>query len=206
MHCDIIIPVWNQPRLTKECIDSVIRCTHSPFRLIVIDNGSEKETKDYLIGLKGRADLKIILIRNEQNLGFVKAINQGIKSSDGDYICLLNNDTKVEEGWLGELINVAQSDYKIGIVSPGGFSDSYRKKELRRKWIEIGFAIGACMLIKREVINNIGFFDEAYEIGFWEDTDYCQRAKKAGYICVTAKAAYVFHHSHKTFEILTLSF
>jgi GT2 family glycosyltransferase len=57
------------------------------------------------------------------------------------------------------------------------------------------------MLIKREVINKIGLFDEDYEIGFWEDTDYCQRAKKAGYICAAAKAAYVFHHSHRTFEI-----
>jgi GT2 family glycosyltransferase len=142
----------------------------------------------------------VALIRNETNLGFVKATNQGLRASDADYVCLLNNDTKVDEKWLEELIKVAKNDSKIGIVNPGGFSGSSKKKELSGKWIKVGFTTGFCMLIKREVINRVGFLDEDYGIGFWEDTDYCMRAKKAGYICASAKAAYVYHYSHKSFN------
>lgn len=200
MKCDIIIPVWNQLQLTGECIDSIIRQTYFPYRLIIIDNGSQKETQEYLEELCRDGNITITLIRNETNLGYVKAINQGLRVSDADYVCLLNNDTKVDEQWLEELIKVAQSNPRIGIVNPGGHPGSYKKKELKGRWIEIGFATGFCMLIKREVIDKIGFFDEAYEIGFWEDTDYCQRAKKAGYICASAKASYVYHHSHKSFN------
>ena len=200
MKCDIIIPVWNQLKLTRECIDSIVRYTRFPYRLIVIDNGSQRQTREYLEELTSNNEIPVNLIRNETNLGYVKAVNQGLRASCGDYVCLLNNDTKVQEGWLEELINVAQSNPKIGILNPVSASLPYKKKELREKWIEIGFATGFCMLIKREVIDKIGFFDEDYEVGFWEDTDYCQRAKRAGYICAVAKASYVYHHPHQTFN------
>ena len=200
MTCDIIIPVWNQLRLTRDCVEHIVKNTHYPYRLIIIDNGSEKQTEEYLEELSGDNNLHVTLIRNETNLGYVKAINQGLRASDADYVCVLNNDTTVDENWLEELIKVAQNDSKIGIVNPGGSLRSSKKKELSGIWIEIGFATGFCMLIKREVIDRIGFLDEDYGIGFWEDTDYCQRAKKAGYICASAKAACVYHHSHKSFN------
>ena len=205
MNCDIIIPVWNQLKLTQECIDSIIRYTSSSYKLIIIDNGSQAQTKEYLEELIRNNQAAVTLIRNETNLGFVKAINQGLKASHGDYVCLLNNDTKVQKGWLEELINIAQQSPKIGIINPGGSPNSYKNKELKGKWVEIGFATGFCMLIKREIINKIGFFDEDYEIGFWEDTDYCQRAKNADYICVAAKAVYVYHYSHRTFNFFQRS-
>lgn len=200
MNCDIIIPVWNQTQLTRECIDSIIQHTSFPYKLIIIDNGSQRQTKEYLEELSRDNKQQVTLIRNEVNLGYVKAVNQGLKASDGDYVCLLNNDAKVKERWLEELIMVAQSNPRIGIVNPGGNPSSYKKKGLIGKYTEIGFATGFCMLIKRGVIDKVGFLDEAYEIGFWEDTDYCQRAKRAGYICVAAKAAYVYHHSHRSFN------
>ncbi len=201
MRCDIIIPVWNQLQLTKDCIEHIIKNTRHPYKLVIIDNGSERQTEEYLKGIDRDSRLQVTLIRNEKNLGYVKAVNQGLRASDADYVCLLNNDTKVGEQWLEELIKVAESDAKIGIVNPGGSLGSFKKKELSGKWIEIGFATGFCMLIKREVVSKIGFFDEIYEIGFWEDTDYCKKAKKVGYICASAKAAYVYHYSHKSFNI-----
>lgn len=200
MKCDIIIPVWNKLELTQECLDSVIKNTTIPFRLIIIDNNSDKETEDYLKSLKDRDGLEVILIRNEQNLGFVKAVNQGIKVSSAEYVCLLNNDTLVREKWLREMINIAKNNPRVGVVNPGG-EDAYSNvQELSGKWVEVGFASGFCMLIKREVIENIGLFDEAYGPGFWEETDYCQRAKNAGYLCASAKASCVYHHAHRTFE------
>ncbi len=200
MTCDIIIPVWNQLQLTKECIDSISEHTKLPYNLIIIDNNSDKETENYLKSLKGKDGLNVALIRNEQNLGFAKAINQGMKVSHADYICLLNNDTQVYDGWLKELINVAQSNLRIGIVNPGGTDSSYGNSEIKGKWSEIGFATGFCMLIKKEVKEKVGLLDEAFDVGFFEDTDYCKRAKNAGYICVSAKASCVYHHEHKTFE------
>ena len=201
MKCDIIIPVWNQLGLTRDCIEYLFKNTRYPFRLIIIDNGSEKEVYQYLKKLSQARSEQLTLIRNEANLGYVKAINQGLKISEADYICLLNNDTRVDNGWLQELIKAVQSDQGIGIMNPGGFPGSYRKKELSGKWMEIGFATGFCMLIKREIIRKIGFLDEIYGIGYWEDTDYCQRAKKMGYICAASQAAYVFHHAKSTFNL-----
>ena len=202
MNCDIIIPVWNQMQLTKECIDSIIRHTFSPYRLIVIDNGSQRQTKEYLEELTRNNNILITIIRNETNLGYIKAVNQGLQISYGDYVCLLNNDTKVGEGWVKELINVAQSNPEIGIVTPRNANANRKGKELKGKWIEISFATSFCILIKRKEIQKIGLLDEAYGIGFWEDTDYCQRAKNTGYFCALAKSAYVYHYAHKTFDYI----
>ena len=202
MSYDIIIPVWNQMQLTKECIDSIIRHTSLPYRLIIIDNGSQGQTKEYLEGLTRDNEILVTLLRNETNLGYIRAVNQGLNSSCGDYVCLLNNDTRVKDGWLEELINVAKNNPKIGIVTARSKKKYKNENKQKGSWIEIGFATGFCMLIKRVVIQKIGLLDEAYGIGFWEDTDYCQRAKNAGYICALAKSAYVYHHAHRTFDFL----
>lgn len=200
MKCDIIIPVWNKLELTRECLDSIIKNTHIPYRLIIIDNNSDQETENYLKSLKDRDEIEVVLIRNEQNLGFVKAVNQGIRASNAEYVCLLNNDTLVMENWLREMINIIKNNPKVGVVNPGGEIAYSNIQGLSGKWVEVGFASGFCMLIKREVIEKIGLLDEEFETGFFEDTDYCKRAKNAGYLCVAAKASCVFHHAHKTFE------
>ncbi|MCM8779643.1 MAG: glycosyltransferase family 2 protein [Candidatus Omnitrophica bacterium] len=200
MSCDIIMPVWKQLQLTQECVDSVIRHTILPYRFIIIDNGNGLQEKEYLDKLAQNNKTKVMLIRNAQNLGFVKAVNQGLRASNADYVCLLNNDTKVEEGWLEELIDVAENNPRIGIVTPVSGVRG-KNKPSKGRWIEIGFATGFCMLIKKEVVQKIGLLDESYGMGYWEDTDYCQRAKNAGYICALAKDCYVYHHTHKTFSL-----
>lgn len=213
MRCDIIIPVWNQPGFTKECIDSIIKNTEGvEYRLIIVDNASDTETKLYLESLKNANKPKILLVRNETNLGFVKAANQGMRLSDAPYVCLLNNDTLVTDEWLGEMIAIAESSKLIGLVNPssnnlgqkpskGETPDAYaaKLKTERGTYFEIGSAIGFCMLIKREVIDAIGVFDEIYGMGNFEDTDYSRRAIKDGYICVRACASYVYHREGSSF-------
>ena len=101
MDCDIIIPVWNQLTFTKDCLDSIFKNTVGvDYRIIIIDNASDDKTRDYLNGLKEARPNGITLIRNEKNLGFIKAVNQVIAASNAHYICLLNNDTLVTKGWL----------------------------------------------------------------------------------------------------------
>ncbi len=211
--CDIIIPIWNQLEVTKDCVTSIIKNTSCPFRLIMVDNASDGETKCYLESLKAEKWLPAILIRNEKNLGFVKAVNQGINSSDADYVCILNNDTLVTKGWLTEMINIAQTHEDIGIVNPSSNNLGQRPqkgeplllyaeklKSQSGKFVELGAAIGFCMLIKRAVIKKIGLFDEIYGMGNFEDTDYSRRAVKEGYKCARACGAYVYHRENTSFN------
>ena len=76
MHkCDIIIPVWNQLEITRECLNSIFQNTDYPYRLIIIDNGSERKTGEYLNNLSTDKSMDILLVKNNKNIGFVKAAN-----------------------------------------------------------------------------------------------------------------------------------
>ncbi len=213
--CDIIIPVWNQLKATKRCLDSLLQNTRFDFNLIIVDNGSEKKTKDFLKDFeRNNPKCGIILIRNEKNKGFVKAVNQGMRESRADYICILNNDTIVTEGWLSEMIKIFQINPGIGIVNPS--SNNLGQKPARGqkiedyvsalkpesgKYVELMNALGFCMLIKRALIEEIGLFDEIYGMGNFEDTDFSMRAKRKGYLCVRALGAYVYHKENTSFNV-----
>ncbi len=217
MVCDIVIPVWNLKDYTERCIESIIKNTSYPYRLIMIDNGSEKETKDYLEGLKDDKRIKnYTLIRNEKNLGCTKAINQGMAVSNAEYVCLHNNDTVVMKGWLTEMVKVAGLSPDIGIVNtnsnnlglhkPWNLSWEKFAEELREKrsgeYIEMTVAVGFCYLIKREVINKLGFLTEEFGLGNFEDTEYCIRALRYGYRTVLAVGSYVWHKEHASFDLV----
>jgi glycosyltransferase involved in cell wall biosynthesis len=214
MKCDIIIPVWNQLQYTKECLNSLFKSTSFPFRLIVIDNASDAPTAQYLDSIKERNPEQVILIRNSENLGWVKAVNEGISCSDSPYVCVMNNDTVVYSGWLSEMAGVAEKDKSIGIVNPlwevpkryRGTREDYFSKIVARergKFIETDWVRGFCFLIKREVINKIGGLDEAFSPGYYDDWDYSARATKAGFKCVRAKGAFVWHYISTTYpEVL----
>ncbi|PIQ89377.1 MAG: hypothetical protein COV72_03280 [Candidatus Omnitrophica bacterium CG11_big_fil_rev_8_21_14_0_20_42_13] len=213
--CDIIILVWNELEATKDCISSILKNTETPYRLIIIDNASQPEARDYLAGLREKfKDLTIV--RNEENLGYVKAVNQGIKLSSSEFVCLLNNDTIVCRGWLGEMLNIAVNNFQLGIINPSSntLAQALPKKYtleayaeslniFKGQWAELGQCSGFCMLIRREVINKIGLFDETYEVGYFEESDYCRRAQRAGYQFARAKAAYVYHIERASFKNLS---
>jgi len=201
MKCDIIIPVWNELELTRACIESLKKNTRYPYRLIIVDNGSEPATENYLKGLKNEFE-DFLLIRNTKNLGFVKAVNQGFVSSENPYICVLNNDTAAHDSWLLLLVKIAEiSGANIGIVNPASNifgKNSPDGNEL--EWQELDTARGFCMLIKREVIDKIGLFDVAYGIGYFEEKDFSRRARNVGYVCARAKASFVYHKDRASFD------
>lgn len=202
IKCDIIIPVWNEVEFTKKCIKSIIKSTSLPYRIIIVDNASAVETASYLKELVLKDKNLITLIRNEENLGFPKAVNQGMAVSSSPYLCILNNDTEVCRNWLSEMINIAESHPDIGILNPtsNNLGQTRPKQGFMGKWIEMASCIGFCMLIKREVIQNIGNFDEIFSPGNFEDTDFCRRAVKAGYKCAMAKGSYVYHSQNTGFK------
>ncbi len=209
MSCDIIMPVWDQLKLTKRCLESITRHTHYPYRMIIIDNGSDKNVKEYL--KDAASQTRSLLIRNEENLGFIKAVNQGLKSSSAEYLCIINNDTVVTDGWLGEMIDIARLKKEIGLINPSSNNlgqhtgrdtvDEYaaKLKQLKGQYIELGSSVGFCMLMKRRLFEEIGYLDEIYRGGNFDDTDYSRRAEKKGYFSVRAKGAYVYHEMKSSF-------
>lgn len=213
MKCDIIMPVWNQLEFTRSCIASIINNTKYPYRLILIDNGSEGQTQSWLESLSGQADPEVKLIRNERNLGFVKAVNQGLKESGAAYICVINNDTLVTDGWLTELVDIVTGNPGVGLVNPSSNNlgqkpssgsvgiDEYAEglAAFKGQFIEMGACLGFCMLFKREIFKRIGPFDEIYEVGNFEDTEYSRKIESLGLVCARAKASYVYHRMSKSF-------
>ncbi|MFH1753516.1 MAG: glycosyltransferase family 2 protein [Candidatus Omnitrophota bacterium] len=209
MNCDIIMPVWNSLKVTKECIESIRSNTSYPYRLIVIDNASDSPVREYLDTLN--AEDEISLIRNKTNRGFVKAVNQGLRASEAPFVCIMNNDTLATNGWLTEMVEVARLRSDIGIVNPSSNNLGQDKghetldacgarlKRFKGQYVEMGACVGFCMLIKREVLEAAGDFDEVYEMGNFEETDFCRKAERQGYICVRAKGAYVYHHINASF-------
>ena len=212
MNCDIIVLVWNLLDYTKECIQAVLKNTAFPYHLIVIDNASNAPTRDYLIKMAQENKDKVTLLRNEENLGFVKAANQGIRAATAAYVCLLNNDTQVSPGWLTEMIKVAEGSQQIGILNPNSNTLGCKPKKQQPlellaqqlksysgEYSELAWATGFCMLIKRKTIEEVGHFDEIYGMGTFEDADFCKRAQSLGYLSVCARGAYVYHREGRSF-------
>lgn len=199
-RCDIIIPVYNKLELTKNCLESILANTDAPYRLILIDNASSGEIKSFLEVFKS-ANGNVTLVRNNENLGWVKAVNQGIKMSDAPYICVMNNDTVVRtKGWLSKLAAVAELEPEIGLVNPK-FEAKVRDRP-GRPYIEIDFCRGYCILVKRAVIEKIGGLDEGYGLGYYDDDDFSVRALRAHFKCVRANDVYVEHLRDSTFKEL----
>jgi len=213
----IIILTLNNLEYTKKCIESIRKYTVEPYELIVVDNGSTDGTVEYLESLP---DIK--LVKNSTNLGFAIGNNIGMRLANGDYIVILNNDTIVTNGWLTRLIACAESEPSVGIVGPrSNFvsgpqmvvevpynNDMEAMQEFAREWSfenagiyeQVPRAVGFCMLVKKEVIDRIGGFDPYYEIGNFEDDDFCVRAQLAGFEIMVAHDVFIHHYGSKTFK------
>jgi GT2 family glycosyltransferase len=162
------------------------------------------------------------VMRMKKNIGFGPAVNYGIRQSKGDFIVILNNDTMVSPGWLGNLLAPLENDSCIGIVSPvtnyvgeGPQIDDrakhlppeldvierYAKSIAGRSDViyEPNRLVFFCVLLRRELIDMIGYLDEGYEKGNFEDDDYCLRARMAGYRLAIAGNSFVYHHGSATF-------
>lgn len=208
MKCDIIIPIWNQLDFTRDCIQNIVKNTDTPYRLILIDNASAEDTRRYLDGLTRNSALEVTLIRNEANEGFIRAVNQGLKVSNAPYICILNNDTIPAPRWLKNMIEFADEHKDIGLINPqcnghGDTSIDIHAGMLEKesgKYMEMNQCQGFCMLLRREVFEKIGYLDEEFGIGGFDDTDYSMRAHIAGYKSAAIRGAYVYHRLHASFD------
>ena len=213
----IIILTYNNFLYTKQCIESIRKYTMpNTYEIIIVDNNSTDETKEWL---KKQEDLKVIF--NEQNLGFPKGCNQGINIANENYdILLLNNDTIVTSNWLDNLKKCLYSDKTFGAVGPvcnqneneQGCNLIYQNKEEMQQqallnnisnknlWEEKNFLIGYCLLIKREVINQIKQLDEKYTPGYIEDNDLSLKIIKLGYRLILCHDTFIYHYLGTAFR------
>lgn len=174
---------------------------------------------------------KLRLILNEENYGFAEGCNIGIRYSirslNPDYLLLLNNDTIVDQFFLNELINIAENDENIGVVGPmiyyydypkkiesigsklnlwtGGFNRIGADKIDRGQYmenLEVDFVSGAALLIKRKVVEEIGLIYPLY-FAYWEETDWCSRAKTKGFKIYSIPKAKIWHKVSKSISFFS---
>lgn len=215
MKTSIVILTFNQLTHTINCIDSIRKYTDKEtYEIIVVDNNSTDGTVEWL---KKQEDIKVIL--NNENLGFPKGCNQGMAISQGDNILFLNNDVIVTPNWLSNLnICLYSSNYIGAVGAVTNYASNYQSIPANYKTTEemIAFSeknnvsnenqweeklklIGFCLLIKKEVIEKVGFLDERFSPGNFEDDDYSFRIRKAGYKLMLCKDAFVHHVGSASF-------
>jgi len=212
----IIIPVFNQLDFTKQCLEALIKNTPDElYEVIIVNNASTDGTREFLACLEG--DIKII--NNEENLGFAKACNQGATAASGKYLVFLNNDTKVTPNWLDEMLKCIQEDENRGVVGAKllysnntvqhagvAVTDSphpifpyhiHHKKPSDAPEVnvmkEYQAVTGACMLVRKELFQKMGGFDEEFLNGY-EDVDFCFRVREAGHTVFYCPMGVVYHY------------
>lgn len=228
MKYSIIIPCFNSLALTISCIESV-RKHSKDFELILVDDLSTDGTIEYL-RKESITHRDTFCVFHEQNLGFSHSVNSGIDQSTGNFIVLLNSDTVVTPGWLESMCDTfpkAEKQFRIsrvGAVGPvsnyaggdqGIDAEKYSLEQLDHSAVQhratyknnmllSGFLSGFCVMIRREVINDIGLFSTIYPHGFWEDNDYCLRMLLAGWNLVIDQSTFIHHHGSASFRTLKI--
>ena len=215
----IIITTYNQSDLLKICLLSLKKKTdYKNYKAYVVDDSGKGEIGEEI---KKRFSW-IDTIINKKNLGFSKANNIGIKKAlkeyNPDYILLLNDDTEIiQKNWLKKMVKVGENYKKIGILgceiiypdgrlqNIGGYIRKWEiVKELKEKKgvFDVDHVMGAFLLIKRKVIKKIGLLDEIYSPYLLEDTDYCLRAKEAGFLIKSVGSVKIIHKKGQSIDSL----
>lgn len=211
----IIIPTYNGLHLLAPCVEAIRRYTEVPYEIIVVDNGSLDDTAAYCLREQ------LILVALPQNEGFPIAVNRGLSVASGDQLLLLNNDVTVTPRWLSNMLRALGSAPDVGIVGPltnyasgwqqvdvplGEGEDFIRVAERNNhsnpeKWQDVQRLVGMCLLLKREVFQHVGPFDERFSPGHYEDDDFCYRARQHGFRLLVCGDALVHHSGSASFNL-----
>jgi len=180
---DIIIPVWNRPLETRACLVSLVEYTPNA-RLILVDNGSDRETERMLEEFAEALDVRMLLLKNRINEGFVKAINRGITRAESRFVVVMRNSSQVTAHWLDQLLGFAAEVPDAGIVVPAFLRDDRKKpvgEQVRVvRGMELDAGDFAAMLLRHSLLENVGCFSEEMDGGVWCLKEYSRRACQAG--------------------------
>jgi O-antigen biosynthesis protein len=208
----LIIPVHAHAELTRACLHSIRdRTTHVSYEVILVDDTADRETQHLLDGVRGAN-----IVRNEQNLGFLRSMNRGAAVARGKWFILFNNDTEVTPGWLRAMHRCAVANADVGVVTPkfiypdgrlneaGGIvwsdgtamnygrgdSPDLFQYEYRR---ETDYGSAAALMVRADLWRETGGFDERYVPIYYEDTDLCFEARERGLKVMYEPEAVVVH-------------
>lgn len=212
----VIIPVYNALEDVKNLLESIEKTDFSETtEFIVVDDCSKKETADYLDEfITNHSSFK--LLRNVQNKGFIKSCNRGMKESKGDLVILLNSDTLLPKAFEKKVIYCFNKNKNVGVASPISSDTGLWKikipenmtvndmdiaieKASKKAFPDILCPEGFCFCIRKEVINQIGYLDEIFGIGYCEETDYVFRAIDNGWRAILIDNLFVYHKHHVSF-------
>jgi GT2 family glycosyltransferase len=208
---DLVIPVYNALRATRDCLRTVREFAPAWARIVVVNDASDARTSEWLREQEG-----ITLLENPVNLGFVKTANRGLLFSETPYVCLLNSDTLLTPGALERMVERLDREPGIGLccplsnsavnlsvkIPPGDDVFSFARKIAARspgRYPDVTTVVGFCLLVKRELVATLGVFDEAFDRGYCEETDFHFRARAAGWRCVVADDVFVYHRQGASF-------
>ncbi len=210
LEITVIIVNWNGRSWLQQCLPTLAAQTYNHFNTLVVDNGSTDDSIEWL----SQNWPGVAIIPLDKNLGFAAANNIGIQATDSPLVALLNNDTLVDEGWLEALATAVSPPYTGMVAShivrwndpdlldSAGIRVDRAGIAWNRGWgqpVELAAAScsvfgpsGAAALYRREMLDEIGLFDEDY-FAYYEDVDLAWRAQRAGWTCQYAPDARVRH-------------
>ncbi|WP_422002624.1 glycosyltransferase [Reyranella sp.] len=216
----IVILTHNNWSFTNACLHSALGLSDYPdLEIIVVDNASTDETRSRLARIR---DPRVKVVLNDGNIGFSAGNNTGLKAATGEYVVILNNDTFVTRGWVRDLIRPMMLDPEIALVGPvtNNIGNEQKlaihyanmqemavtartrvRRQLRSRYETTGLAF-FCVALSRAALERVGYLDEAYGLGFFEDDDYCRRVEQAGMRMVIADDVFVHHHLSASFNSL----
>ncbi len=225
---DIIIPLFNGQDFFVKCLESVLKYNDlDKLNIVIIDDAStEDKLLDFLKEVSDKKIPNLTILKNDKNYGFVKTVNRGMSHNKINDVILLNTDTVVTENWWQNMAKACYSKDNIATVTPlsnnatltsvpipfvknelfdGVTAEDYSKivqSVGEPKYYELPTANGFCMYISRQALNEIGLFDyDKFGAGYGEETDFCLRARKRGYINIVADNVYIEHLGSATFSI-----
>lgn len=210
----IITINYNQTQVTCELLASLRHITYPDVEVIVVDNFSEEDPTAVIE--KDFPEVKVI--RSTKNLGFAGGNNLGIESSTGKYLLFLNNDTEVDPGFLEPMVNLFETNPRAGaasskllyhnsdgIIQYAGSSciNPFTGRSKRIGWLEkdngqydrlcqTDLAHGAAMMVPRKIVNEVGMMPEFFFL-YYEEIDWCENIKSAGYKIYFVPASKVYH-------------
>lgn len=215
--CDIIIPIYNSPEWVKMCVYALYKNTPKEYigKVILMNDNSDELTCNCIENLR-RKYKNIEVYKNDENLGFIKNVNKGMDKTTADYILLLNTDCLVSKNTIPKLISHVEKNEKIGLICPISSNaanlsydipENYSymqvnemfEKEFKGKNFDACTVVGNCLLITRKCMKKTGYLDEAYGMGYGDETDYQFKAHKQGFEAKVAIDTYVFHKSEVSF-------
>lgn len=201
----------------ERCLGSLLDCSYPRLQVVLVDNAST----DHSVDLARSLSPKIEIIRNRVNLGFCEGNNVAIDYAlrqGADYIALLNNDTWCEAPWIDRIVQVGEANSALGVLGPvqllfdgaefnswtssalSHVLDALRENDRPGAWFPVEWVEGSCLLARRAVFERIGRLDPIF-FAFFEEIDFCRRARAAGYGIAVVPSSKVHHYRGGSFDL-----